>query len=41
MLQGRLFAYADTQLFIAWEQNLFQLPVNRPLAPVVTITKMG
>ncbi len=33
LLQGRLFAYADTQLY-RLGANLFQLPVNRPLAPV-------
>ena len=33
LLQGRLFAYADTQLY-RLGVNLFQLPVNRPLAPV-------
>ncbi len=33
LLQGRLFAYADTQLY-RLGVNLFQLPVNRPLASV-------
>ncbi len=43
---GRPFAarsfvcYADTALSLG-EQAPFQLPVNRPLAPVVTITKNG
>jgi catalase len=34
MLQGRLFAYADTQRYRIGA-NYNQLPVNRPLAPVV------
>ncbi|MDC5721804.1 catalase [Vibrio europaeus] len=33
LLQGRLFSYADTQLY-RLGVNLFQLPVNRPLASV-------
>jgi catalase len=33
MLQGRLFAYADTQRYRVGP-NYMQLPVNRPLAPV-------
>jgi len=33
LLQGRLFAYSDTQLY-RLGANLFQLPVNRPLAQV-------
>ena len=33
LLQGRLFAYADTQLY-RLGANLFQLPVNRPLVTV-------
>ncbi|MCV5664816.1 catalase, partial [Escherichia coli] len=33
LLQGRLFAYADTQLY-RLGANLFQLPVNRPLTSV-------
>ena len=33
LLQGRLFAYADTQLH-RLSANLFQLPVNKPLATV-------
>jgi catalase len=33
MLQGRLFAYADTQRYRVGP-NYLQLPVNRPLAPV-------
>jgi len=33
LLQGRLFAYADTQLH-RLSANLFQLPVNKPLVTV-------
>src|SRR5258708_26888487 len=33
MLQGRLFAYADTQRYRVGP-NYLQLPVNRPLVPV-------
>lgn len=34
MLQGRLFSYADTQRYRVGA-NVMQLPVNKPLAPVV------
>ncbi|WP_298091845.1 catalase [uncultured Sphingomonas sp.] len=34
MLQGRLFSYSDTQRYRIGA-NVMQLPVNRPLAPVV------
>ena len=40
LLQGRLFAYADTQLY-RLGANLFQLPVNRPLAPVSSHNQNG
>lgn len=40
LLQGRLFAYADTQLY-RLGANLFQLPINRPLAPVANHNQDG
>ncbi|MCL9783463.1 catalase [Vibrio sp. S4M6] len=40
LLQGRLFAYADTQLY-RLGANLFQLPVNRPLATVNNYNQNG
>jgi catalase len=33
MLQGRLFAYADTQMY-RLGANYNQLPINRPVTPV-------
>ncbi|KJG10913.1 catalase [Photobacterium kishitanii] len=40
LLQGRLFAYADTQLHRVGV-NQFQLPINRPLAPVNNYNQDG
>ena len=40
LLQGRLFAYSDTQLY-RLGANLFQLPVNRPLTPVSNHNQNG
>jgi catalase len=40
MLQGRLFAYADTQMY-RLGANFSQLPVNRALAPVVNNNQDG
>lgn len=40
LLQGRLFAYADTQLY-RLGANLFQLPVNRPLTSVSNHNQNG
>lgn len=40
MLQGRLFAYADTQRY-RLGVNFTQLPVNRPLAPVANNSQDG
>lgn len=40
MLQGRLFAYADTQRY-RLGANFAQLPVNRPLAPVANNNQDG
>ncbi len=40
LLQGRLFAYADTQLY-RLGVNLFQLPINRPLAEVNNYNQEG
>ncbi|EGU34479.1 catalase [Vibrio sp. N418] len=40
LLQGRLFAYADTQLY-RLGVNLFQLPINKPLNQVVNHNQNG
>ncbi len=40
MLQGRLFSYSDTQRYRIGA-NAMQLPVNRPLAPVVNNNQDG
>lgn len=40
MLQGRLFSYADTQLYRVGTNGL-QLPVNRPRTPVVNYNQDG
>lgn len=40
MLQGRLFSYADTQRYRVGA-NVLQLPVNKPLAPVVNNSQDG
>lgn len=40
LLQGRLFAYADTQLY-RLGANLFQLPINRPLVEVNSHNQEG
>ncbi|MDW2239126.1 catalase, partial [Vibrio sp. 1565-1] len=40
LLQGRVFAYADTQLY-RLGANLFQLPVNRPLTSVSNHNQNG
>ncbi|EOB4259188.1 catalase [Vibrio vulnificus] len=40
LLQGRLFAYADTQLY-RLGANLFQLPVNSPKSPVANHNQDG
>lgn len=40
LLQGRLFAYADTQLHRVGT-NALQLPVNRPRVPVGTVNQDG
>ncbi|MEB0075968.1 catalase [Pseudomonas sp. CCI3.2] len=40
MLQGRLFAYADTQMY-RLGANYQQLPINRPLTPVVNNSQDG
>jgi catalase len=40
LLQGRIFAYADTQLYRVGTNGL-QLPINRPLVPVVNGNQDG
>lgn len=40
MLQGRLFSYSDTQRYRVGA-NVMQLPVNRPIAPVVNNSQDG
>ena len=41
LLQGRLFAYTDSQLARLGGPNFHELPVNRPLAPVHNFQRDG
>jgi catalase len=41
LLQGRLFSYLDTQLIRLGGPNFHEIPINRPLAPVVNNQREG
>ena len=41
LLQGRLFSYLDTQLIRLGGPNFHEIPINRPLAPIVNNQREG
>ncbi len=41
LLQGRLFSYIDTQLIRLGGPNFHEIPINRPIAPVVNNQREG
>jgi catalase len=41
LLQGRLFSYTDTQLSRLGSPNFHEIPINRPVAPVVNNQREG
>ena len=41
LLQGRLFSYIDTQLIRLGGPNFHEIPINRPVAPVVNNQREG
>lgn len=41
LLQGRLFSYTDTQLSRLGSPNFHEIPINRPIAPVVNNQRDG
>ena len=41
LLQGRLFSYTDTQLSRLGSPNFHEIPINRPVAPVVNNQRDG
>jgi catalase len=41
LLQGRLFSYLDTQLIRLGGPNFHEIPINRPVAPVVNNQREG
>ena len=41
LLQGRLFSYLDTQLIRLGGPNFHEIPINRPVAPIVNNQREG